>query len=65
MCRCGFEFGFDDDPGASREATDSVHENWCRWRERFLRKVRAHPTAFAQVVERLKAIGVELAPPAG
>jgi hypothetical protein len=62
MCSCGFEFGFDDDPGASREATDSVRENWRRWREQLLRDLRTHPTAFAEVAERLKAIGVEVEP---
>lgn len=28
MCSCGFEFGFDDDPGASAQALPSVKENW-------------------------------------
>ena len=27
MCSCGFEFGFDDDPGASAEADPSVAAN--------------------------------------
>jgi hypothetical protein len=62
MCSCGFEFGFDDDPGASREATDLVTENWNRWRERLLRTLRMHPAAFAEVAERLKAIGVQVEP---
>ena len=37
-----------------------VQENWGRWRERFLRKPRARPVAFAQVVERLRVVGVEV-----
>jgi hypothetical protein len=58
MCSCGFEFGYDDDPGASPEADPSVPSNWSKWRARFLRKVQAHPGALAQVTERLRAIGV-------
>lgn len=58
MCSCGFEFGFDDDPGASADAVPSVAENWSRWRARFLRKLRLHPQALAQVAERLRAIGI-------
>jgi len=58
MCSCGFEFGYDDDPGASAEADRSVTANWVKWRARFLRKIQPHPQAFAQVAERLRAIGV-------
>jgi hypothetical protein len=58
MCGCGFEFGFDDDPGASATALPSVVANWEVWRERLLRKVRSHPAAHAQVIARLRAIGV-------
>jgi hypothetical protein len=58
MCSCGFEFGFDDDPGASAEADPSVTANWTKWRARFLRKLQPHPQALAQVAERLRAIGV-------
>ncbi len=59
MCSCGFEFGFDDHPGASAQAVESVQENWSRWRGRFLMRFRSHPTALAQVVSRLQAIGVQ------
>ena len=58
MCSCGFEFGFDDDPGASAEADPSVAANWIKWRTRFLRKLQPHPQALAQVADRLRAIGV-------
>jgi hypothetical protein len=60
MCSCGFEFGFDDDPGASAEANPSVQVNWSRWRERFLSRFRAHPAALAEVAARLEAIGVKV-----
>jgi len=58
MCSCGFEFGFDDDPGASKNAGPSVAENWRKWRFRFLRKLKAHPKALSEVTERLQKIGV-------
>ena len=58
MCSCGFEFGYDDDPGASSEADPSVTANWSKWRSRLMRKLKDHPGALAQVVERLRAIGV-------
>ena len=58
MCSCGFEFGFDDDPGASAQAVGSVQENWARWRARFLARFRSHPAALAEVVSRLHAIGI-------
>lgn len=59
MCSCGFEFGFDDDPGASAQADQEVQVNWERWRARFLTRFRLHPRAHAQVVQRLRAIGIE------
>lgn len=58
MCSCGFEFGFDDDPGASAEAVPSVAENWAAWRARFLQKLQSRPQALVRVTERLRAIGV-------
>lgn len=58
MCSCGFEFGFDDDPGASPDAEPSVAANWTRWRSLYLRKLQAHPAALTQVTARLRAIGV-------
>lgn len=58
MCSCGFEFGFDDDPGASGQADPSVTENWAKWRSRFISKFRNHPAALAKVIARLGDIGV-------
>lgn len=60
MCSCGFEFGFDDDPGASAQADPSVAANWLTWRSRFLSKFRNHPEALAKVVARLRGIGVSV-----
>lgn len=60
MCSCGFEFGFDDDPGASDSAVNSVQHNWERWRVRFLSRLRHQPQALAEAVERLRAIGIKI-----
>lgn len=56
MCVCGFEFGFDDDPAASRETLPSVQANWEAWRNKVLRYLPAHELAAIQV--RLANIGV-------
>ena len=58
MCSCGFEFGYDDDPGASAEAQSAVQANWSKWRARFLSRFRHQPAALAKVIERLHAIGI-------
>ena len=60
MCSCGFEFGYDDDPGASAVANSAVQENWSRWRARFLARLRKRPAAFAEVAKRLEAIGIRV-----
>lgn len=60
MCNCGFEFGFDDDPGASSDAVECVQDNWQRWRTQFLARFLGRPQAMAEVSLRLRAIGVEV-----
>ena len=60
MCSCGFEFGFDDDPGASAQADASVTANWVKWRSRFLSKFQNHPEALATITARLHDIGVSV-----
>jgi hypothetical protein len=60
MCSCGFEFGFDDDPGASADAVESVQGNWEHWRKRFLSKLSRNPLALAEVVKRLREINVHV-----
>ncbi|MBN8747791.1 MAG: hypothetical protein J0I65_09815, partial [Variovorax sp.] len=60
MCSCGFEFGFDDDPGASATAVTAVQENWARWRTRLLSHFRLRPGGLAEVVGRLRAIGIHV-----
>lgn len=52
MCSCGFEFGFDDDPVASATPVSAVRENWARF--------RLHPGRLAEIVGRLRAIGMHV-----
>ena len=58
MCSCGFEFGFDDDPGASATALSSVVENLERWRSAVAAKHRGSAEQLAALRLRLKSIGV-------
>ena len=62
ICSCGFEFGFDDDPGASAEALPSVTSNWERWRAKHVSRFRSRPKAFEVVRAQLLAIGVAVDP---
>jgi hypothetical protein len=32
ICACGFEFGYDDSPTATKSAVDGIRNNWIRWR---------------------------------
>ncbi len=58
MCSCGFEFGFDDDPGASAKALPTVVANIERWRSSIVLKNRGWPEQWAKLQSQLKAIGV-------
>ena len=58
MCSCGFEFGFDDDPGASVQALPTVTENLERWRLGLIEKHRNSAAQFAGLRAQLEAIGV-------
>jgi hypothetical protein len=58
MCSCGFEFGFDDDPGASAGAFPSVTSNLERWRASLVAKTRNSPEQWGKLQAQLKFIGV-------
>ena len=58
MCSCGFEFGFDDDPGASAQALPSVVENLERWRSGVIAKYRSSEAKFTELRAQLASIGV-------
>jgi len=56
MCSCGFEFGFDDDPGASASALPGVQENWSSWRSKLVSQMTANQ--LVQLKSNLATIGV-------
>ena len=58
MCSCGFEFGFDDDPGASAQALPTVVENWKRWRSKLVERTRGSESKSAELRARLACIGI-------
>ena len=60
MCSCGFEFGFDDDPGASKEAVEGVVNNWVRWRENITKYLPKPSNKYEQIKINLKNIGLEI-----
>jgi hypothetical protein len=61
MCRCGFEFGFDDSPGASAEAVIGVRANWRRWRRKVIDNAAGSPESLSQLERQLANIRVGLA----
>lgn len=58
MCSCGFEFGFDDDPGASAQALPSVEANFNRWRAKVLAQAQPWPEKLAALRSQLAVIGI-------
>jgi hypothetical protein len=58
MCSCGFEFGFDDDPGASAQALPTVAANLERWRAGVMFKNRAWSERIEALRAQLRNIGV-------
>ena len=60
MCSCGFEFGFDDDPGATKEALPTVTENWNRWRILLIKKLEHSADQTKQLKSNLAILGIKL-----
>jgi len=61
MCCCGFEFGFDDSPSASRDAVEGVRANWKRWRRRVIDEASRSTKSLSRLELQLKDIGIRLA----
>jgi rubredoxin len=57
MCSvCKFEFGFDDDPGATRSASCGIQNNWRRWRRELLEGAASDKVRYDMLVDQLKNI---------
>lgn len=61
MCSCGFEFGFDDSPLASEEASEGVVPNWDRWRLKVIERSARTKEGFLKLQTSLNEIGYKLA----
>ena len=61
MCACGFEFGFDDSPLASKEAVNGIKENWQRWRTKVIEKAASNRAELKKLEVNLKNINLRLA----
>lgn len=61
MCHCGFEFGYDDSPLASKDAVVGIQANWSRWRRGWVERAVVSPEAFATLEGQLKNIRLRLA----
>jgi hypothetical protein len=60
ICSCKFEFGFDDDPGASADAVETVKGNWERWRAKWLSTLGKDAAVRARAAAQLRAIEVNI-----
>lgn len=61
MCSfCKFEFGFDDEPTASREAISGVKNNWDRWRNKLIEKARYNPQFKTELASNLQNLGISI-----
>lgn len=61
MCSCGFEFGYDDSPLASREAVVGIQANWSRWRRRLIDQAAVNSKVLASLEKQLTNIRIRLA----
>lgn len=61
MCTCGFEFGFDDSPLASKEAVKGIEENWKRWRAKVIKESATDSAKLKKLEENLSNINIRLA----
>ena len=60
ICGCGFEFGFDDDPGASKDAVNGVVNNWGRWRSKITGSIPKGSSKYEKLKANLSNIGVAI-----
>lgn len=61
MCRCGFKFGYDDSPLASKDAAVGIQANWSRWRRRLIGRAAVNSETLASFEKQLKNIRIRLA----
>lgn len=61
MCSCGFEFGYDDSPLATKEAVEGIKSNWDRWRLRLIEQSSQSKPDLVNLEKHLSNLGISLA----
>ena len=61
MCSCGFEFGYDDSPLATKEAVEGVKANWDRWRLKVIKQNSQSKSDLESLEKNLANLGIYLA----
>ena len=61
MCTCGFEFGYDDCPLASKDAISGIEANWRRWRKKLIEQTAVNTAKLDKLEKQLKNIRIRLA----
>jgi hypothetical protein len=61
MCSCGFEYGYDDSPLATKTAVQGIEANWDRWRLGLINEAKLSKNDLEALIQSLRNIGIELA----
>ncbi|MGL1958896.1 MAG: hypothetical protein OCD00_16460 [Colwellia sp.] len=61
ICECGFQFGYDDSPLASKEATEGIKANWKRWRQKVIHDAAQSSEGLEGLIRKLERVNIKLA----
>ena len=61
ICKCGFQFGYDDSPLATKDAVEGVVANWKRWRRTLIEEAVKSRESLENLEATLRNINIELA----
>ena len=61
MCSCGFEFGYDDSPLATKAAVKGIKANWDRWRLKVIEQNSQSKSDLEELENNLSNLGISLA----
>ena len=57
---CGFQYGYDDDPGATDEACEGIKNNWDRWLKNHIDDMKNDRDNLNDLIQSLMNIDVKL-----
>lgn len=60
LCSCGFEFGYDDSPLATKEAVEGIKANWDRWRLNLIEQCAQSRADLKKLETSLNNLGISL-----